>query len=91
MIVQVVHHNQLNLKNKFMGLILGQEIVIGVTKNPNKYNNATLLEVLSGHTYQGNGEVTNNGRLLRVRAFKGVSLFGRTQFEYVQWMQRFRN
>ena len=57
------------------------EIVSGVTKdpkNPNKYNNATLLEVLSGRTYQGKGEVTNNGRLLRVRAFKGVSLFGRS-------------
>ena len=61
--------------------IVGMEIVSGVTKdpkNPNKYNNATLLEVLSGRTYQGKGEVTNNGRLLRVRAFKGVSLFGRS-------------
>ncbi|MBC9227883.1 DUF2147 domain-containing protein [bacterium SPL81] len=61
--------------------IEGMEIVSGVTKDPkdpNKYNNATLLEVLSGRTYQGKGEVTNNGRLLRVRAFKGVSLFGRS-------------
>jgi hypothetical protein len=39
--------------------ILGMEIVSGVTKdpkNPNKYNNATLLEVLSGRTYQGKGK-----------------------------------
>lgn len=48
-------------------------------KNPSNYINAKVVEPRSGNVYSGKGEVSVDGRRLKLRGYQGVSIFGRTQ------------
>lgn len=66
------------LKNK---PILGMQILTGFKDDPNKANayiDGLIVEPKSGRHYKGKGNLSSDGKRLRMRGYMGVSALGRT-------------
>ena len=71
------------LKNK---PILGMQLLIGFKDDPNKANeyiDGLIVEPKSGRHYKGKGNLSSDGKRLRMRGYMGVSALGRT----VVWLR----
>ena len=61
--------------------ILGLEILSGFREDPNKadaYIDGLIVEPKSGGHYKGKGNLSSDGKRLRMRGYMGVSALGRT-------------
>lgn len=66
------------LKNK---PILGLQLLTGFKDDPNKANayiDGRIVEPKSGRQYKGKGNLSSDGKRLRMRGYMGVSALGRT-------------
>lgn len=66
------------LKNK---PILGMQFLTGIKDDPNKANayiDGLIVEPKSGGHYKGKGNLSSDGKRLRMRGYMGVSALGRT-------------
>ena len=66
------------LKNK---PILGMQLLTGFKDDPNKANayiDGRIVEPKSGKQYKGKGNLSSDGKRLRMRGFVGISALGRT-------------
>lgn len=66
------------LKNK---PILGLQLLTGFKDDPNKANayiDGRIVEPKSGRQYKGKGNLSSDGKCLRMRGYMGVSALGRT-------------
>ena len=62
--------------------ILGLTPVSGLKedpKRPNNYIDAQVLDPLSGKIYKGKAKMSNDGRILTMRGYVGISALGRSQ------------
>jgi uncharacterized protein (DUF2147 family) len=59
--------------------IMGMTILKGVRPDGDKWDGGTILDPRSGNIYRCQLRVSENGRMLFVRGYMGVSLLGRTQ------------
>ncbi len=66
------------LKNK---PILGMQLLTGFKDDPNKANayiDGRIVEPKSGRLYKGKGNLSSDGKRLRMRGYMGISALGRT-------------
>ena len=62
--------------------ILGLTVLWGLKATPdkpNQYENARLIDPLSGKIYKGKAKMSNDGRILTMRGYVGISALGRSQ------------
>lgn len=66
--------------------LLGLPILSGFQlsgKKDNEYINGKVIDPLSGHMYQGKGQLNARGNVLTLRGYVGTTLLGRT----VSWIR----
>lgn len=66
--------------------LLGLSILSGFEHNSekaNEYINGTIVDPLSGNTYQSKGQLNARGNVLTLRGYVGTTLLGRT----VSWIR----
>lgn len=59
--------------------MLGMDILWGLRKQGDEYTGGEILDPFSGNIYRAKLSLLENGTVLKVRGYVGVSLFGRTQ------------
>ena len=55
------------------------DILWGLRKQGDEYTGGEILDPFSGNIYRAKLSLLENGTVLKVRGYVGVSLFGRTQ------------
>lgn len=59
--------------------LIGMVMMKDVVANNNGFEGKEILDPFSGHTYRVKLKIKEAGKLLEVRGFVGLSIFGRTQ------------
>jgi len=59
--------------------VVGLVILRNLKQDDNEWNGGTIMDPNNGKTYKCKIKAENNGQVLRVRGYVGISMLGRTQ------------